>query len=82
MATEKELVNLNQNKMDSWDKSKSEFIRTPEEITNFFNEIENICKIYGYSISHEDGHGAFIIEGYDPTNIDWLKSAHLNIKSE
>lgn len=71
---------INQNKMESWDKSKSEFIKTPEEVINFFNEIENICKIYGYSIAHEDGHGAFIIEGYDPTNIDWLKSAHLNIK--
>jgi hypothetical protein len=66
--------------MNSWDKSKSEYIETPKEVINFFNEIENICKTYGYSISHEDGHGAFIIEGYDPTNINWLKSAHLSIK--
>ena len=51
--------------MKSYDNTINEFIETPEEIVKFFNEIDAVCKKYGFSISHEDGHGAFEIEDYD-----------------
>lgn len=67
--------------MKSWSIIKSEDIETPEEVINFLNEIDNICKKYNFSISHEDGHGAFIIERYDNFNINWLKDCLLNIEN-
>lgn len=66
--------------MKSWSIIESEEIETPEEVINFLNEIDNICKKYNLSISHEDGHGAFIIEKYDNYNIRWLKDCLLNIE--
>ena len=68
--------------MKSWSIIKSEEIETPEEVINFLNEIDNICKKYDFSISHEDGHGAFIIERYDNFNINWLKDCLLNIEEK
>jgi len=51
-----------------------------KELKRFFKDIENVCKKHGYSISHEDEHGAFVIERYSDYNIDWLKDAFLKIK--
>ena len=68
--------------MKSWSIIKSEEIETPEEVINFLNEIDDICKKYNLSISHEDCHGAFIIERYDNFNIKWLKDCLLNIEEE
>jgi len=54
---------------------------TPEPTTpnprvqGFLNEVVDLCARYGLSIAHEDHHGAFIIEDYDQTNIDWLLEA-------
>ena len=67
--------------MKSWSIIESEEIETPEEVINFLNDIDNICKKYNLSISHEDGHGAFIIEKYDNYNIRWLKNCLLNIEN-
>ena len=49
-----------------------------KNISDFLNEIENICKKYNLSIGHEDSHGGFIIEDYDDSNIEWLKDARDN----
>jgi hypothetical protein len=65
--------------MQNWDCNKGYYIETPEKIKSFFNEIEDVCKKYGYSIGHEDGHGAFEIDKYCETNIKWLKDAHLRV---
>lgn len=61
-----------------WDCNKGEYIATPKEVNNFFEEIESICKKYNLSISHQDGHGNFIIEDYCEGNIEWLSCASLN----
>lgn len=53
-----------------------EEIDLPSE--KFFDEIVSVCKKYGLSISHEDGHGAFEIEPFDENNIDWLRGAHFS----
>lgn len=67
--------------MKSWDINKSEDIETPEEVIKFLNEIDKISKKYNLSISHEDGHGAFIIEKYDDYNIKWLKDCLLDLEA-
>ena len=60
-----------------WDANKSEYVEANEELKQFFKDIEDVCKKHGYSISHEDGHGAFMIEEYSEFNINWFKNAHL-----
>lgn len=65
--------------MESWDDNKRKFVKTPEEIKDFLNEINTICEKYNLSISHEDGHGAFIIEKYDEQNIKWLNQATISL---
>lgn len=68
--------------MESWDINKHENIKTPESVINFLNEIDNICKKYNLSISHEDSHGCFILEKYNDYNIKWLKDCILNLEKE
>ena len=46
-----------------------------EAFKDFFDEIELICRKYGLSISHEDGHGSFEIKKFDENNLDWLREA-------
>lgn len=68
--------------MESWDIIKGENVKTPEEVIKFLNEIDNICKKYNFSISHEDSHGAFILEKYDDYNIRWLKDCLLDLEED
>ena len=42
---------------------------------DFYNDLINLYKKYGISISHEDGHGGFILEEYDEFNIQGIKDA-------
>ena len=49
--------------------------KEPEQVEIFLQEIVSVCKKHGFSISHEDTQGAFIIEEYDETYIDWLMAA-------
>lgn len=48
-----------------------------KKVEEFLKEIEEVCRKYNMSISHEDGHGAFIIEKFDEFNIKWLKEAQI-----
>jgi hypothetical protein len=47
----------------------------PERMEKFLEDIKMVCKKHNLSISHEDYHGAFLIEGYDEDNIKWLFGA-------
>ncbi|MDC6350739.1 hypothetical protein PP178_04180 [Zeaxanthinibacter sp. PT1] len=66
----------------TWDESTNDFVETPNKLKRFLNDIDRLCKKYGYSISHEDTHGAFIVEPYDSGNIEWLKDAHMNLPKQ
>lgn len=46
-----------------------------KEVDAFLKEIVKVCKEHGFSLSHEDTHGAFIVEKYDKDNIQWLMEA-------
>lgn len=67
--------------MKRWNKQKGEFEHRPE-IDAFLQEIEEVCKRHGLSISHQDGHGSFVIERYCEYNVGWLEEASVNIDEE
>lgn len=46
-----------------------------QQIDNFLNDIVQVCRKYGLSISHEDEHGSFIVTDYDKTYSEWLLAA-------
>ncbi len=64
--------------MTTYDNKKQLRIKTPKKLELFFNEIEQVCKRYNFSISHEDHHGGFEIEKYIQENMDWFKAASKN----
>jgi len=41
----------------TYDIKKDDRVKTPEELQNFLNKIDAICKKYDFSISHEDTQG-------------------------
>lgn len=46
-----------------------------EQANEFLSEIEELCRKHNISISHEDTHGAFILERFDEDLLEWLKYA-------
>ncbi len=48
-------------------------------VEKFLDDIDFVCREYGLTISHEDTHGLFIVEDYSEHNIDWLKSAVVEV---
>ena len=42
----------------------------------FLDAIEYVCRQHGYSIAHEDGHGAFVVAPMSEQNIAWLHDAN------
>ena len=53
----------------------------PERMRNFLEDIKKVCEKHNLSISHEDGHGAFIVEDYNDRNIEWLFNAAKHYKN-
>lgn len=41
----------------------------------FLTDLIAVYRKHGLSLSHEDGHGAFEIEAYDESNVDWVGRA-------
>lgn len=62
----------------TWDHLIGKHIETPKEMIDFFNDIDEVCKKHGLSISHEDGHGhgSFEIEKYNNDNMMWIRRAN------
>lgn len=46
-----------------------------EDIARFLLHIDRVCKHHGISLSHEDHHGAFVLENYNHKRRDWLWKA-------
>jgi len=61
--------------MSSWDSVKGEYVETPDEMKNFFDEIEAVCRKHGLSIGHEDSNGGFEIHRFRQEDITWLRGA-------
>lgn len=41
----------------------------------FIEAVIALYKQYGFSIGHEDSHGAFVIERFCEQNVTWLRDA-------
>jgi len=46
-----------------------------KEVDAFLREIVEVCKEHGFSLSHEDTHGAFVVEKHEEGNIRGLMDA-------
>lgn len=50
------------------------------KVEKFINELTAVCKKHGFSLSHEDTQGAFIVEPYSDSNIQWLNDASTDLE--
>lgn len=62
----------------TWDCRKKKHVEMPDEMARFFDDIVEVYRKHGLAISHEDYHGAFIIEAFNENDVKWLKEAHKN----
>ena len=61
---------------ERWNGKKQKMM-VSEKVDDFISDIKKVCEKHGMSISHEDAHGSFVIEGKDSieTNMKWLETA-------
>ncbi|WP_442636565.1 hypothetical protein [Rossellomorea marisflavi] len=64
-----------QNSKLTWSMSDQKFIKTPDDIVEFFKEFEKLCRKHDITLSHEDGQGGFEIEHFDEDTLKWIYSA-------
>lgn len=64
--------------MKRFNNKKDKEVDEPKSVADFLKAISNVCFAHGFSISHEDGHGGFLIEKYSESNIEWLNDASIN----
>lgn len=57
---------------ETWSNQESKHVKTKDSIVQFLREYEDLCRKHNISLSHEDGHGAFIFQEFDEDNIDWV----------
>lgn len=51
-----------------WDEFLKQYIETPDEMKAFLNEIDEVCRKYNLTITHEDEASPFQIENYKGNN--------------
>lgn len=51
------------------------------KINIFLLEIIEVCKKHGFSISHEDSGGSFLIEKFNEIDTKWLMKADNKTKN-
>lgn len=51
-----------------WDEFLKQYIETPDEMKAFLNEIDEVCRKYNLTITHEDEESPFQIETYKAQN--------------
>jgi hypothetical protein len=54
----------------------------PLIVKEFKDEVIKLCKKYNLSIGHEDTYGAFTIEPYKESNIEWFKEAYIYVNEK
>jgi hypothetical protein len=58
---------------NSWPYQRNPYSKplTPKEQA-FLDDIRAVCRKHNMSIAHQDGGGAFIIEPYEESDLQWL----------
>jgi hypothetical protein len=51
-----------------------------DDVTKFLREIADVCQRHGFSLGHEDGHGAFLVERWNLIDEEWLLEARDNTR--
>lgn len=65
--------------MERWDFNNQEVVTSPENVEQFLEELETVCKKYNFSISYEELAQSFVIVPYSPKIQNELKAAWLNL---
>jgi hypothetical protein len=60
--------------MERWNRDTYKNVENPK-IDAFLQEVIEVSIKHGFSIAHEDSHGAFIVEAAYKPNFDWLMEA-------
>jgi len=60
--------------MKRWNTAMHKKAENPA-IDAFLAEIQDVCKKHGFSLTHEDTQGAFVIVPYDEEMVQWLNDA-------
>lgn len=60
--------------VNRWKVSDGQLVEAPE-IDAFLNEVVAVCERHGFSLSHEDSQGAFLVEQANEDNFNWLRAA-------
>ena len=63
-----------------WDYNTNSHIPTPDIVQEFLIELATLYKKHNLSLSHEDHHGAFVIEENTDNNAKWISNASINIR--
>ena len=48
---------------------------TKKEKEDFIEDILEVCRKHNLTLSHEDAHGAFVVEELDGMHIKWIRYA-------
>jgi len=59
-----------------WDRANHQDVERPD-IDAFIEDLLAVCRQHGFSVSHEDQHGAFIVESFDEELARWVQQAHI-----
>ncbi len=70
---------LQETEMKRWNDFLNKDLEYPK-IDAFLADITVVCQKHGFSISHEDSHGAFLIESYSGDYDQWLGDAYIGSK--
>lgn len=60
-------------------KIKDEKIKEAIRVSKFLFELNQLCEKHDMSISHEDGHGNFIIESYKWQNMERMGQSEIHL---
>lgn len=61
-----------------WHRKLKQEVKSPRRVEEFLIEVVELCRLHNVSISHEDMHGAFVIDEFKVENLEWLMDAHIN----
>lgn len=65
-------------KMERWNLRNYKRERS-DKVNDFLDEILHVCMEFDLSLSHEDRHGAFIVEPHTQETDTWIKNAHMDL---
>lgn len=55
---------------------------SPQKIEAFLDAYEKICRDHGLCLSHEDGHGGFLVHRFNDDDVSWVRYAAVEIPEE